>query len=125
MDLDMEEFHNRLYVVRANECPDKLLAELRTPKADKADKEETERANERERESESHGVNSTRHRFCRALQKSDNQPTSNPQMGKQKVSGQKGSALVGRGVRWGSVGDIATPKQVYYHYYFTTTGKIY
>lgn len=52
MDLDMEEFHNRLYVVRANECPDKLLAELRTPKADKADKEETERANERERERE-------------------------------------------------------------------------
>lgn len=48
----MEEFHNRLYVVRANECPDKLLAELRTPKADKADKEETERANERERERE-------------------------------------------------------------------------
>lgn len=78
MDLDMEEFHNRLYVVRANECPDKLLAELRTPKADKADKEETERANERERESESHGVNSTRHRFLssspKERQSADQQP---------------------------------------------------
>jgi len=31
----MEEFHNRLYAVRANECPAGLFVELQTPKADK------------------------------------------------------------------------------------------
>lgn len=71
--MDMEEIHNRLYAVKANECPPWIFSKLQTPKASK------ERAKPREREN-----------FNTELSKSGNQRTSNPQMGKQKVSGKKG-----------------------------------
>jgi len=80
----MEEFHNRLYAVRANECPAGLFVELQTPKADKE-------PNKGERERKPRRNFNTEQLFVElSKRKSGNQPTSNPQMGKQKVSGKKG-----------------------------------